>query len=261
MTPRDSDPTPAPRRSGRRTRTAALGLAGVLLLTAVIPALLRIPAVNGLFAEETITGCTVGNPAEARVRGKGRSLAGPRIRTDCGTFRSPRETACSADAGRQVHLVSGVRYDLIVRGPDLPPFAFPAIVSARVSAEQPPEAADPFAERTAAIDEQLDAILDALSPERRAELEAEIAAREAQLAEDLAPLEAQLAPETLRAFDYEQPEYAPSCDASRRIMTSAGIQIMSPARGAELLRLPAGVTPREPLLPCEGYGCPEESPE
>lgn len=76
-----------------------------------------------------------------------------------------------------------------------------------------------------------------------------------ELRSRLAELEAQFSPETLRAFDYEQPPFSPECDISRNVMTTRGLQLVRPNEATELLRLPAGTTARDPLLPCEGYLC------
>lgn len=244
---------PKPRSRSRALRWIGWSLGAVALIVLAGPMVLAVPAVNEAFPERTAVECRVGNPENVRTFGRARFSRAKLVPTDCGVFRvtHKRQAACTSDPGRDVQLVPGTRYDLVVRGPDIPILTSPHVVSAVISADQGPPPKSRFAE----LDALSDALLAELDPETRAELEAQTDERLA----GVDALQEQFAPETLRAFDYVQPPFDPQCDASRRVMTTIGVQIMAPERAAELLVVPAGETPRAPLLPCAGPYCSLES--
>lgn len=147
-------------------------------------------------------------------------------------------------------MAANTRYDLVVRGADIP-FIEPTVVEAVISDTQP-DPGTPSDDRFTKLDEALEKTLEALDPDSRAELEASLAESDAELER----IDAEFSPESLRAFDYVQPAYDPQCDAWRMIMTTKGLQQMSRERAVEVLESPKGSRPRSPLLACEGYGCP-----
>lgn len=177
---------------------------------------------NGQFAASEIASCTMQQGRQITYK---RSGLRARIATDCGNFRGAKEVSCTSDASQQIALIAGTTYDLTVRGPRIPLISAPTIVSATVSDEQ---LADP------------EPGLTEIDPDAN---------------DNVQSLQSSLLPETLRAFDYEQPDFDPSCDPFRSVMTTNGIQSVSPARAEELLEVPDGITPSDPLLPCEGYQC------
>lgn len=118
-----------------------------------------------------------------------------------------------------------IYYDLVVRGPRLPLIGGPSIVSATVS------------------------------PQQRYTYDIGITEVDESASESLQELQRSMLPETLRAFDYEQPPYDPQCDLMQDVMTTNGIQLVPAQCAKELLAPPRGVQPREPKLPCEGYQC------
>lgn len=143
-------------------------------------------------------------------------------------------------------LTPGFTYDLEVRGASLPFFSSREIVSATLSPHQnrePLVLLEPFEPTT--DNELLNETIEEVQsrPENR------------KFEEKLDQLKAEQSPEVLRAFDYQQPPYSPECDVSRVVMTSKGLQVMDPARAAEVLTPPPGVIIRDPLLPCEGFQC------
>lgn len=109
-----------------------------------------------------------------------------------------------------------------MRGPQIAILSNPTVVSAQVAAEQPAHR-----DYLAGLDDE-------------------------DLPENVKALRDQFSPETLRAWDYEQPPYDPLCDSLRHVMTTRGTQLMPPERAKEVLRVPEGVAPRDPLLPCRG---------
>lgn len=243
-------------KQGRNRKLRVISGWGVAVLVVGlgVPALLATPAVNQLLPESNVAECTVGNPAEIRSAGGRRTRSVPLANTDCGAFRVSKATVCTSDPSRDVHLSTGIAYDLVVRGPRIPFFSSPRLVSARVSATQPPADEGPGRfDELEAMSEQLDETLNEIDPEGQAQRDAERAERDAALGE----LDAEFSPEALRAFDYEQPPYDPRCDSWRMVMTSKGLQQMSLADGEAALMVPAGVTPREPRLACEGFDCPD----
>lgn len=181
------------------------------------------PLLNGLFPQEEIVACTIEEKSSFRNRKAGRLL--PNLPSDCGGFRSPKEVTCTSDQTQQLALIPGFTYDLVVRGPRLPLIGGPNIVSATVS----PQQRYPYAVDVTEVDESA--------------------------SEALQELQRSLLPETLRAFDYEQPPYDPQCDLLRGVMTTKGIQLVPAQRAEELLTPPQGVQAREPKLPCRGYQC------
>ena len=192
----------------------------LLVASAVLGIGLRVT--NGAFPEQQVDSCTF----QSRASDSGRhSALLPSAETDCGSFHADSMVPCTSDPDREVLLAPGTTYDLIVRGPRIPMIAAPQIVSAVVSVEQRDEAGDPL---------------------EGVDLEGH---------EKLQQLQEEWSPESLRAFDDEQPPFGPSCDALRSVMTSKGIQSVRPARAEQYLTVPDGVTARDPLLPCEGYQC------
>lgn len=203
------------RRRRLRIWLQALGFPLVALLLAF-----GLPLASPLFPADEMTSCTI----EQRERGRRDFM--PKVASDCGTFVVSGAVPCSSDPSRTLRLIRGYTYDLVVRGPRIPLPASPVVHSATVSAEQKHGEPD--------YSELFD------SPASSPALE---------------ELEQRFSPETLHAFDYEQPPFDPDCEVSRSVMTSIGIQHVSPGRAETLLAPPEGVTPREPLLPCEGYHC------
>lgn len=203
------------------------------------------PLTSTLFPSETQTSCTVTkHPFEGRGRRGGSFF--PRVYTDCGVFRSAKQATCTADPEQTTALIPGFNYDLTVRGAELPFTTSREIVSVTVSPNQsfePREFIKPLDSNT--DDERFNEMVRDIQnrPENRA------------LNEKLAKLKAEFSPETLRAFDYEQPAYSPECDVTRHVMTSKGLQIMDATRATEALTPPPGMAPRTPLLPCEGFEC------
>ncbi|QYM75656.1 hypothetical protein [Leucobacter luti] len=236
----------------RTRRVIGAWSVGVLVASIALLGLLATPVGNQVFPERTIAECTAGNPAEIRSLGGRRAYSVPLANTDCGAFRISQDTACTSDPARTIQLASGLNYDLVVRGPRVPFLVSPWLVSAQVSAEQPaPSSGTGRLSDLEAMRSRLDDTLAEIDPEGEAARAAERAESEAAIAE----LAAEFSAETLRAFDYEQPPYDERCDSWRTVMTSQGLQHMTRADAAEKLALPAGVTPHDPLLPCEGFQC------
>lgn len=181
------------------------------------------PLINGLFPQEKLSACTIEKDNGFRGRKAGAFL--PDRPSDCGDFRSSKEVTCTTNPARQLALIPGFTYDLVVRGPRLPLIGGPSIVSATVS------------------------------PQQRYSYDAGITEIDESASEGLQELQRSVLPETLRAFDYEQPPYDPQCDLMQDVMTTKGIQLVPAQRAKELLTPPQGVQPREPKLPCKGYQC------
>lgn len=231
---------PRPRKTFKRMAWGTVAALGLGLLVSI-----GLPLSSTLFPTGTQTSCTVTErPFETRNR---RSFSFfPRVYTDCGTFRSAREATCTADPSLKTHLIPGHTYDLTVRGAALPLTTSREIVSATVSPGHEPKPREIIKKLEPTTDNDvLDKAIEDIQnrPESRA------------IDDKIAQLEAEFSPETLRAFDYEQPAFVPECDISRQVMTSMGLQVMDPTRATEVLTPPAGTTPRTPLLPCEGYFC------
>lgn len=212
--------TPTENVTGRARRWLWLAIAVPLLPLIVV---FGMPLINGLFPEEELAACTIEKDSGFRGR-KGGGFT-PNMPSDCGSFRSPKEVTCTTNQARQLTLVPGFTYDLVVRGPRLPLIGGPNIVSATVS------------------------------PQQRYAYDIGITEVDESASEGLQELQRSMLPETLRAFDYEQPPYDPSCDLMQSVMTTNGIQLVPAQRAKELLMPPQGVQPREPKLPCEGYQC------
>ncbi len=207
-------------RVPRRRRWIALVVTLVLLLPAGIS--WGTVLFNDQFTEKKISSCTVGKSGPQSTR---RSVLRAKVASDCGRFRAGKEVACISDPSRAIVLSPGATYDLVVRGPRIPLLSAPTVISASMSAKQ------------LVADSEIVTEVDPSAHENVQELQ------RAQL------------PETLRAFDYEQPPFDPSCDAFRHVMTTAGIQQVSAIRAEQLLTVPAGLEPREPKLPCQGFQC------
>lgn len=168
--------------------------------------------------------CTVTSPSERHGSYRSRDVF-PRIGTDCGTFVAEKEVTCSADPSRTVLLGPGTTYDLTVAGPRIPFLSQPTVLSAQVSEVQ-----------TRVPDSWFDEELG-----------------DDPMYDNLRSLQQQFSPEALRAFDYEQPPFDPQCDPYRMLMTTAGVQMMPPARADELLEVPEGEMARDPKLPCDDW--------
>ncbi|MBP1326482.1 hypothetical protein JOF28_001714 [Leucobacter exalbidus] len=220
---------------------------GVALFAASLIVWVGGPLSAPLFPEEVMTNCTVQQSSASR-----RPRA--RVLSDCGSFRSKKTAVCTADPSLRVQLVAGTDYDFVVRGAHIPLVLSRTLASATVSENQP---APP--DRGAKLRAAADALEELQrSNESNSAGPAEPPAEDpedAEFRESIKRLEDQFSPETLRAFDYEQPPYSPECDASRRVMTTRGPQIMKPDRAAEVLRVPAGTTARDPLIPCDPNEC------
>lgn len=216
---RQYEPSPPAPRSRRRRRWWILPSVGVLLVSGISYGTVLF---NGQFPEEEIVSCTVEDAGPQTHR---RSAIRAKLLTDCGRLRASTQVECTTDGEQDVTLILGTTYDFVVRGPRIPLLSAPSIVSATVSSEQLYEASGGVTEVDPSAHENLQKL-------QRAQL-----------------------PETWRAFDYEQPPYDPSCDSYRKVMTTKGLQIVSPARADEMLTAPSGVVPRDPKLPCEGYEC------
>lgn len=196
----------------------------------LVPVVLLAPAAVSIgtavfddrFPAQEIASCTLSDTNAPTGR---RSILRARIASDCGRFRGQDEVTCTSDPSRTIALVAGTTYDLVVRGPRIPLVSSPTIASATVSEEQ------------------------------RIEPELGPTEVDAEAHENAQALQRSQLPETLRAFDYEQPPFDPSCDPYRVVMTKDGLQVVSPARADQLLTPPSGETPRDPLLPCEGHAC------
>ncbi len=220
--------SPKPRR--RRIFVVLTVLGALVLIT------IALPVANPLFPKREQASCTIESSSKiGSTRAARRGNIFPRVGTDCGSFVAGKEVACVSDPGRKIRLIPGITYDLTVQGPRVPVIWDPSIVEVRISAEQKrQDLHEPARARTS--DPGLNAKLDALADE--------------------------FSPGTLRAFDYEQPGFDPECDVLRHVMTTKGIQLMSPADAAEALRPPEGVAPRDPKLPCTRYPCGvEDVPE
>lgn len=246
---------PAERPAGRRrwvriTRWLGLAVLATAILVLSIPTIALIPGVSSVLPERTLVECRVGNPAVLKTYGRKRLNRTPLIQTDCGNLRSRQAATCTSDPGKKVQLISGTRYDIVVRGLDIPWFSSPAIVSAVISADQGPPPEPPFSELDALAD-SLFAELEQVDPEASAKLEAQQTERLARIEEQLA----QFAPEVMRAFDYEQPAFDPLCDAGRSVMTTIGIQHTTPEQALEWLTVPEGDSARDELLPCDAPAC------
>lgn len=238
------EPTEQRKRPRRTLKSLAWG--SVAVLGAGLLVTLAVPLSSTLFPAEEVVSCTVTeHPTSPRGRRGGINFY-PRIYSDCGVFRASKQAACTADPELDTNLIPGYTYDFTVRGANLPALLSREIVSANVSSKQlakPIELLTPL-EADAGNDLLNKAIEEAKSrPESRA------------IDEKINELAEQFSPEVLRAFDYEQPAFTPACDISRNVMTSKGLQIMTPDRAKETLTLPEGAVAREPLLPCEGYLC------
>lgn len=213
-------------RAIKRTSWAMTALFGAGLLVT-----LGTPLASPLFPEEEAITCTVTHhSALGRRRG-----VFPHVDSDCGGFRSGKSTVCTADPALRVNLIPGSTYDFVVRGAHIPLVQSRELVSAAVSKTQPDQR-------------------DEGNTQRFTEDTADLPGSE-EFRARIAELEAQFSPETLRAFDYEQPPYSPACDVTRNVMTIQGLQLVSPDKAAELLRTPTDTTARNPKLPCEGYLC------
>lgn len=243
----------APRAPRRSLKTAAWG--AVVTLGAALLVSVGLPFTSVFFEAEQLETCTVTErPSTPRAR-RGGSLF-PRVHTDCGVFRtshrsgslprSTRQAPCTTDPALTTPLIPGYTYDLEVRGANLPFLTSREVVSATVSPQQKREPLVPIKPLEPTTDnELLNETIEEIQdrPENR------------RLQERLDQLEAEFSPEVLRAFDYEQPAFSPTCDVSRRVMTSKGLQLMDPPRAAEMLTPPPGEVAREPLLPCDGFQC------
>lgn len=221
-----SDPgsTSEPRSRRRRPVFVVLTVLGALVLITM-----ALPVANPLFPKREQSSCTVESSSKTgSTRAARRGNVFPWVGTDCGSFVAGKEIACSADPNRKVQLVPGFTYDLVVRGPRIPIIWDPSIVEVRVSTEQKrPQLHEMGRARTSSSG--LNAKLDALTD--------------------------QLSPETLRAFDYEQPAFDPECELLREVMTTKGMLLLDPRTAEVALRPPAGVVPRDPKLPCTQYPC------
>jgi hypothetical protein len=213
---------PSTSRRGRRVAKWA-GL-GALVLFLVLGSL---RFAHPLFPVQDEASCTVTSSSERDFTPRRGPDLFPTVGTDCGAFTAGDEVTCTADPSRSVLLTVGTAYDLAVRGPRIPVVSDPTVVSAQVSADQPTHSKPLSVPGGDAFHEDVEALTDRFSPQQ------------------------------LRAWDYEQPPYHRLCDAYRIVMTSEGLQLMAPARAAEMLLVPEGVSPREPRLPCEGWQCRE----
>lgn len=202
----------------RRTIWKWIGLG----LVAVLIGLFSVQYLHPLFPIEEKASCTVTSPSEKGPSTRYNRDLLPRLTTDCGTFSADSAVTCTADPSRKVLLGVGATFDLRVRGPQIAILSNPTVVSAQVAAEQPAHR-----DYLAGLDDE-------------------------DLPENVKALRDQFSPETLRAWDYEQPPYDPLCDSLRHVMTTRGTQMMPPERAKEVLRVPEGVAPRDPLLPCRG---------
>lgn len=209
-----------------RTRSRARIVWSVIAIPLIaLLVVIGAPLASPLFPAETITSCTV----EKKNLKPKRSIT-PKVNSDCGVFTSVKTVDCTNTLGKSLALIPGFTYDLVVRGPRIPLITQPVIVSAAVSPEQ---------KNTPDWD--------------RFDTPSEI--------EGVQKLQEQFSPDTLRAFDYEQPPYDPQCQVSRHVMTAKGLQLVDPARAERLLAVPAGVAPRDPKLPCEGFPCSDPVPD
>lgn len=221
--PRTSTGEPRRPRRLRDPLRFARGRMRYLAVAAVVAfiAAYALPLLNPLFPEHTISSCTIEERSTFRLR-HGVSPAQP---SDCGNFGGAKSVACTSDPEQEVPLVVARTYDLVVRGPHIPFIGKPTIMLATVSKTQKFDLSFPEHEQGNLSDELWE-----------------------KIAEDTSP-------ETYRAYDYEQPAYDRECDPYRVIMTSKGIQVVSLERAAQLLTPGPGMTPRDPLLPCEGIRC------
>lgn len=213
------EPSPPVPRSRHLRRWWILTSVGALLVSGISYGTVLF---NSQFPEESIVSCTVEDAGPQTHRG---SAIRAKLLSDCGRFRASTQVDCTTDVEQDVRLILGTTYDFVVRGPRIPLLSAPSILSATVSSEQLNRASGGVTE---------------VDPSAH---------------ENLQKLQREQLPETWRAFDYEQPAYDPSCDSYRMIMTTKGLQIVSPARADELLTAPSDVVPRDPKLPCEGYEC------
>ncbi|GAB2554207.1 hypothetical protein [Leucobacter ruminantium] len=224
-----------PRRLPRARIWAPLLGAPLIGLLVVV----GLPLASPLFPAETVGSCTI---QEGPFTGSRRSGIAPKQSSDCGTFVSRKTVACTSDPSTELALIPGFTYDLVVRGPRIPPFAAPVIHSATVSAEQRLQLPGDYSEL--------------FEPPEGLELPDGYADEaEQRTAEIREEFEAEWGVEALRAFDYEQPPFDPRCELGRSVMTSQGIQHVQRERAEYLLTPPEGVVPRDPLLPCEGFQC------
>lgn len=168
--------------------------------------------------------CTVTSPSERHGGYRSRDVF-PRIGTDCGSFVAEKEVTCSADPSRTVLLGPGTTYDLTVAGPRILFLSQPTVLSAQISSVQT------YAPESLPDDELPD------DP----------------MYDNLRALQESRSPGVLRAFDYEQPAFEPRCEPYRMLMTSNGVQMVSPTRADELLEVPEGETVRDPKLPCDDW--------
>lgn len=222
-------------KTRRRKRPIVRGIVIGVVVLAVVLTTMRFS--YPLWPSSEQASCTVTSPSKHHGGYRSRDLF-PRIGTDCGSFAAEKEVTCTADPSRTVLLGPGTTYDLTVAGLRIPVVADPTVLSAQVSAVQ---------ERIP--DTWFDADLDA-------DLDDDLGADPKY--DDLRSLREQFSPETLRAFDYEQPPFDPRCDPYRMLMTAEGVQMVHPARADDLLAVPEGTTASDPKLPCDDwYHCEE----
>lgn len=214
-------------KTRRRKRPIVRGLViGAVLLALVLTA---VRFWSPLWPSSEQASCTVTSPSERHSGYRQRDFF-PSIGSDCGSFTAEKEVTCTADPSRTVLLARGTTYDLTVAGPRIPVLSDPTVLSAQVSTVQ------------------------AIVPDAESDLDL----GDDPMYDNLRSLREQFSPETLRAFDYEQPPFDPRCDPYRMLMTTKGVQIVHPARADDLLAVPAGREARDPKLPCDDwYHCEE----
>lgn len=212
-------------RRPRIGRWIGIAVASALLVTGFAAA--SVNRLTELFPEREIASCTITGHLIDSSR---RQPHQERVASDCGRLRVSQPVVCTSDPSQEIPISDDTTYDLVVRGPQILFVSVPKIVSATVSPEQ------------------------LISPEL-GPTEVDPSA-----AENVQELQRSLLPESLRAFDYEQPPFDPSCDPYRVIMTTNGLQVVSLERAEQLLAVPEGTAARDPLLPCEGHACASASP-
>ena len=214
-------------KTRRRKRPIVRGV--VIGVVVLVVALTAMRFSYPLWPSSEQESCTVTSPSERHSGYRQRDFF-PSIGSDCGTFTAEKEVTCTADPSRTVLLARNTTYDLTVAGPRIPLLSDPTVLSAQVSAVQ---------EIVPDADSDLDLGDDPMY-------------------DNLRSLREQFSPETLRAFDYEQPPFDPQCDPYRMLMTSKGVQIVHPARADDLLQVPEGTVASDPKLPCDDwYHCEE----